>query len=344
MQGYPIIAGARAPDRTEVWLGTAGGGLVQVDPNFNSGTPRPYGLASSGAGAIARAADGIWIAPASRGMESRVALTFASRDLQRWRWLDDAARRGFSGARATALAVRDGTLWMGTTRGLYRVEIDGAAVRTFTPLSGLPGDVVLTVLALNDGLWVGTDRGLAFLPNRIDTRDRLISPLGDAGSLPINALLATGDTLWIGSNDGLFVVRRAGESPLVRPASSPFSVRLRASVRALAQSDSLVFVAQRDAILAFNLKTGAWSDPWPAAAWRSAGEIQTIAADAHTVWAGGGFGVVAVDRATGGSRILRAGSDLPDVVTGIVLDGAYAWIATLGGVVRVRRTADGQIP
>ncbi|MCX5761691.1 MAG: hypothetical protein NTW72_09320, partial [Gemmatimonadetes bacterium] len=59
---------------------------------------------------------------------------------------------------------------------------------------------------------------------------------------------------------------------------------------------------------------------------------------------GGALGVVALDRATGGSRALRAGSDLPDAVTGLVLDGPWAWIATLGGVVRIRRAIDGLSP
>ena len=69
-----------------------------------------------------------------------------------------------------------------------------------------------------------------------------------------------------------------------------------------------------------------------------------LAADARSVWAGGPSGVVATNRRSGDSRILRVGSDLPDAVTGIVLDGDWAWIATLGGVVRVRRPADGLFP
>ena len=344
LQGFPVTAGARAPDRTEVWLGTAGGGLFQVDPLFNSATPRPYGLAVSGAGALARAADGIFIAPASRAPESRVAVTFVSRDLQQWRWIDDEGRRSFGGARATSLDVRAGTIWMGTTRGLFRLPLSGVGVRAVTPLAGLPSDVVLSVLARDDGVWVGTDRGLAFLDaDSTEGRGSLVA-LGGLTGVPVRALLATGDTLWVGTDDGLVLrAPRAGDQ-FVRPAAAAAQPRLRQPVHALASADSFVFVSVRDGILAFSLRSGAWTEPWSAVPWRAVGAVEVLAADARTVWAGGPFGVVAVDRATGGSRILRSGSDLPDAVTGIVLDGGWAWIGTLGGVVRVRRSTDGLIP
>lgn len=344
LQTFPVVAGGRAPDRTEAWLGTAGGGLWKADPLFNQASLQAWGLAASGAGALARAADGVWIAPASRAIEPRVALTFVSRDLQSWRWIDDAGRRSVGALRATALAARGGALWMGTTHGLYRIALDGAAARAFTPMPGLPGDVVLSLLAREDGLWVGTDRGLAFVPaDSTDGRGRLTAHAASA-AVAVRALLATGDTLWLGTEDGLLLRPPGPDRPLVRPAASPVSSRLRGAVRALAQSDSVVFVALADGVLCFNLRTGAWSEPWPAAPWRVVGEVGALSADARAVWAGGAFGVIAVDRATGGSRILRAGSDLPDAVTDLALDGPWAWIATLGGAVRVRRTADGLIP
>jgi hypothetical protein len=343
LAAYPVIAGARAPDRTEVWLGTEGGGLFQVDPLFNRATPRPYGLASSGAGAMARAADGVWIVPASRVAEPRPAITFASRDLQHFRWLDDAMRRGFGGARATALDVRGGTLWMGTTNGLYRVETSGGGAHAFTPMAGLPGDVVLSVLARRDGVWVGTEAGLAFLPSD-STEGRGGRALAtDAPRVPVRALLATGDTLWIGSDAGLLLLPPGGDRTVV-PAAVAAQPRLRQPVRGIAAADSLVIVALADAVLAFSMRDGVWREPWPAVPWRAVGEITAVAADARTVWAAGPFGVIAVDRAAGGSRILRVGSDLPGAVTSMLLDGPYAWIGTLGGVVRVRRASDGLSP
>jgi len=343
LAAYPVIAGARSPDRTEVWLGTEGGGLFQVDPLFNRATPRPYGLAVSGAGALARAADGVWIAPASRALEPRLAVTFATQDLQQFRWLDDAMRRGFGGARATALDARGGTLWMGTTRGLYRVASAGTGARAFTPMAGLPGDVVLSVLARGEGVWVGTAEGLAFLPTDSAEGRGGRALLIEAPRAHMRGLLATGDTLWMASDAGVLLLPPGGDRAVI-PAAAAAQPRLRQSARALAAADSLVFVALADAVLAFSRRDGAWTEPWPAVPWRAVGEIVTIAADARTIWAGGPFGVLAVDRATGGSRILRAGSDLPDAVTSVLLDGPFAWIGTLGGVVRVRRASDGQLP
>ncbi len=344
LQNFAVVSGARAPDRTEVWLGTAGGGLFQVDPLFNSATPHTYGLAVTGAGAIARAADGVWIAPAPWTGEVRLALTFASHDLQQWRWLDDNARHAFGGARATALDVRGRLLWMGTTRGLFRVPIDGDGARTFTLMSGLPSDIVLSVLARAEGTWVGTSRGLAFLASDSAEGRGMAVGQGDVAEVPVRALLATGDTLWVGTDAGLVLRTPGAAGQFVRPREASGLTRLRQPVMAIARADTLVLVALRDAVLAFNLRTGVWSEPWPAAPWRAVGDIQVAAADARTLWVGGALGVVALDRATGGSRALRAGSDLPDAVTGLVLDGPWAWIATLGGVVRIRRAIDGLSP
>ncbi|MBI2409142.1 MAG: hypothetical protein HYV19_12660 [Gemmatimonadetes bacterium] len=344
LQAFPVVAGARAPDRTEVWLGTFGGGLYQVDPLFNRADPRQYGLAASGVGAIARAADGVWVAPAPRAGDTRSALVFVSRDAQQFRWLDDAARRGFGGARATALAAGDGVLWMGTTNGLYRVPTSGDGMRAFGAMSGLPSDVVLSVLPRAKGVWVGTDRGLGFLAtDSADLRGHAIAA-ADFSGVPVRALLATGDTLWVGTDVGV-VLRPPGEDDRwVRPVAASEQPRLRQGVRALTNADSQVFVALSDALLAFNLRDGQWREPWPAAPWRAVGQIDALSADARTVWAGGPFGVIAVNRANGGSRLLRLGSDLPDAVTAIVLDGPWAWIGTLGGVVRVRRSSDGLFP
>jgi hypothetical protein len=344
LQAYSVTAGARAPDRTEVWLGTAGGGLFQVDPLFNHATPQPYGLAVSGVGAMVRAVDGLWLAPRSRIGEPRIAVTFASRDLQQWRWIDDETRRGFGGARATALDVSGGTMWMGTTRGLFRIDLNGANARAFTPMAGLPSDVVLSLLVRGGGVWVGTEGGLAFLPTDSADAHGHLAASHDVSGIPVRALLATGDTLWVGTDGGLLLQAPGPDDRFVRPAASAADSRLRQPVRALARADSNVFVALRDAVLAFSQRDGAWRDAWPSAPWRSVGEIDVLAADGRTVWAGGPFGAIAVDRATGGSRILRTGSDLPDAVTSIVLDGEWAWIGTLGGVVRVRRAADGLIP
>jgi hypothetical protein len=344
LQQFPVISGARAPDRTEVWLGTAGGGLFQVDPLFNSATSLPFGLAVTGAGAMARAADGIWIAPAPQAGDGRMALTFASRELQRFKWLDEESRRGFGDDRALALDVRGSTAWMGTTRGLYRIALEGGAARAFTPMAGLPSDVVLSVLARAEGTWVGTSRGLAFLESdSADKRGRaVVDP--SLGEVPVRAIVATGDTLWVATDGGLVLRPPGAPSPFVRPREGPFSPRLRQPIRGIARADSLVFVATRDAVLAFNLRTGDWSEPLAAAPWRAVGEIDALAADGRSVWAGGALGVVSVDRRAGTSRIVRMGSDLPDVVTGIVLDGNWGWVSTLAGVVRFRRGGDGLIP
>jgi ligand-binding sensor domain-containing protein len=70
---------------------------------------------------------------------------------------------GYLGAAPYAIAQdRDGYLWLGTYRGLYR--FDGVRFLRWMPPAGmhLPSSRITSLLADRDGsLWIGTEGGLA---------------------------------------------------------------------------------------------------------------------------------------------------------------------------------------
>lgn len=94
---------------------------------------------------------------------------------------------------------RNGTLWVGTPRGLCAIE--AGRIRRLGVEDGLPSDLVTALLPDRDGnLWIGTNRGLGRLSggrlSSLSSRDGLS---GDA----VNCLLEDRDgSLWVGTEQG----------------------------------------------------------------------------------------------------------------------------------------------
>lgn len=348
MRSWPVTSGARAPDRTEVWLGTLGDGVFQVDPQFNTARHHPFGLLGAGAGALSQAADGVWSIGLGTDRRGRGGLTFTSTTLQEFRWVDGPLSSPLSGARGLDLDVRASSAWAATERGLVRVNLrDERDTQVWTMLDGLPSDVALTVLARERGAWVGTSRGLAFVNDSVLARGaprkgRVIQTA--VMNTAVRALLATGDTLWIGTDAGLLLLPPGEPARPVRPAAVASEPRLLRPIRALARSDSLVVVATDDAVLRFALPSGRLLARLTTLPFGAIGAMGALAVDDQTIWAGGSLGAVVIGRETGLARVVPvAPGQLPGGVQDIVLTRDFAWLATRGGLVRLRRLPDGTV-
>src|SRR5205823_14011669 len=109
----------------------------------------------------------------------------------------------------------EGSLWVGTTRGL--IQVRKRLVQTFTSTDGLADDNVCSVCEGTQGeIWAGTDRGLSCIrddrvvslgasePNEL--RDRCVWPNPEGG-------------VWVAKeNDGLYEFRDGGFHHLVEQA------------------------------------------------------------------------------------------------------------------------------
>ncbi len=348
LRSWPVTAGARAPERPEVWLGTLGNGLFKVDPIFNQATHYPFGLLDRGVGALALAADGIWAAGLGTPDAGRGGLTFASESFQEWRWLEGPISVPLQGTRVNRMAVRGSRAWLATSRGLMLMNTrDETDLAHLTQLDGLPSDLVLSVVATDTAAWVGTARGLVLVTDvtgRARTRRLQVGPGVETG-VPVRALLLTGDTLWIGSDAGLLFLPPDDSKGPVRAAAVAAEPRLNRPIVAIARSDSEVVLANTDDVVRFNLRTGLLLPRLGGGATNLAllGGITAMAMDAKTLWVGGPRGAVVVTRSNGVARSLSIPGDLPAEVTDIQLTRDWAWIATRNGLVRLRRLPDGTV-
>jgi ligand-binding sensor domain-containing protein len=331
LEQWPVSAATLAPGRSEVWLGTGGNGLLRVDPTFNRAEHFPFGLLERGVGALALAADGVWSGGLGAAAE-RGGLVFASSDLQRWRWLDGPPSRPFFGTRVNVLSIRERTAWIGTSRGLLRMELDDDnRMERWDAADGLPSDIVTSVAAGVAGTWVGTTAGLAF----VERLPRAVGP-----GIAVRDLVLLTDTLWIASDAGVLALAPPDSIPR---RLSVADARLTRAVAAIAKADSVLAVASDAELIEIDLIAGQVLPP-RAASFAALRRIVRMAMDAHTIWLAGEGGVLVIHRATGRSALLAVGITVPAAATDVALARDFAWIGTRDGLVRVRRRGDGMPP
>jgi ligand-binding sensor domain-containing protein len=352
-----VVSGAISPDRdSEVWLGTDGDGLLRVDPTMGQGIALPYGLFERGVGALARAADGVWIGglgdPLVTAGVSRGGVTFTTSDLQRWRWIEGTIGVPLANRRTSSLDARGARLWMGTDRGLVRIRTNSAnaaaetsaEVVQWNALAGLPDDRVLALAPRGDGTWVGTMRGLAWVTDSGAPSAALPSRV--ASGRPITALQWTGDSLWVGTPSGL-VLMPAALTVDAGGIVAGNTVVTREETQALATSDSVLLVATARDLWQLVRQPGqtlARLASLDQGALASIAPIVRVAIDAQSIVVAGRGGVLVQSRRTGAVRRVAAVGELLAPPTDVVLTRDWIWIGTARQLVRWHRTSDGLVP
>jgi hypothetical protein len=354
LRTWQLTALARAPERSEVWAGTNGGGVFVVDPMFLRSTQLPYGMRNRGATALALASDGVWIAEEPEVAMPDLAITFATEDLTAWRWLSPA-----HGTYAVAaMAVRGHFACMATTIGPMLVDLNSAAqtatrVNAFTQL----GDPI-SAWSTPEGCWVGGTSGFARLPWPSDSATRSSSLSNDGAAF---AFTSSGDTTWIATMSGVRLIlseRRADESPaafsaraaLFDASAGALPNALRGPIRALALAgDGLALVTDRELWLTTGMARLSTAVRVESPIDRL-GRIRRIAGDDKTLWLAGSRGAAAFSlrdhrwrfvTQPGASGAVSIDLDHARDVRDVALSPRVAWLATAVGVIRVARGADG---
>jgi ligand-binding sensor domain-containing protein len=340
LRTWQMTALARAPERNQVWAGTDGGGVFDVDAAFVRSTQMPYGLRARGATALALAADGVWIAEEPDVFSGQdVGITFAAADLASWRWLTPA-RGGYA---IVAMAVRGHDACLATTAGSFIVDLDAR-----TPVTPRQDALVqvgdpMDARGTPDGCWVGGTAGLARLPWRADSAAQ---PTVARDGSPALSLASSGDTLWIGTLAGIRI--RTGDGGTLSSATLPNV--LRGPVRALALAGSGLAVATDRELWLTDGAARVGSARRVDVPLDRLGRIRRIVADERTLWLGGSRGAAALSlrdyrwrflSPSGIGPAFSASLDRERDVRDVALAPGVAWLATAAGILRVARGADG---
>ena len=328
LRTYHYISAALSPDKTDLYFGTDGFGVVRVDPVTGQWTNLEFGLLAPRAGAVAAGKGGVFVAT-NAGVGSRRGVTWLSDDLSQTRRLEGGVTPGMDFFQGRRMLVAGDALWLATDQGLWKVDPNGGRGRRFNAMDGLPSDNVIALAPAPDGVWVGTDRGLAV----ITAGDKVVRVGAFANA--VLCLLAVRETLWVGSSVGLGVLPPGVSEPGVPPdvASQP---ALKTPVLGIARVRDTIVVATADHFAWRSPATGQWTIV-PGRG--DLGQIAGVAGADDGVWIAGSSGVAFWQPARGHFQVLHVPYDIPAAARDLALDPRYLWIATDSGLVRFDRDA-----
>lgn len=194
---YNNVTSVLEDEAGAMWFGTWGGGVSRMRDGEFTAITATNGLTHDIVLSLCAVRDGrLWV-----GMDYNVVLN--NEVLNR---LGPDLRNDLPRADALLRAAvrvihedRQGTMWIGTSKGLSRVR--GELQEAYTTTNGLPGNTVMAICERADGsIWIGTDGGLACWDGggfvTFGLRDGL-------SAVAINALYEDAErTLWIGTRTG----------------------------------------------------------------------------------------------------------------------------------------------
>ncbi len=326
---WRISGAAMTPASNDLFVATDGNGLYKVDAVTYATQRFPSGLLAAPTGAVAVAGDEVCAGTDARFRVVRRGVTCFSPDLDRFDYYEGNPVSGVAGTLVRRLLVTRGAVWAATDQGALRIDRRTGDVRTFDSHNGLPSFDVRALAPAPGGVWVGTTRGLAMIP---DSSAALRATASIALSAAVLSLAAQGDTLWIGTDLGPWVLPPGAPAPV---AAAPDRPSLAAPIVALAVRGDTV-VAATEARLAWRAGAdGPWHDGGPPGP--SIGQLTSVAADRAGFWVGGTLGIAFWQPARGLWRALTQPGDVPQPISDVAAGRDWFWAATPLGVVRLRR-------
>lgn len=190
-----------------LWVGSFGGGVQRADPRARGLLSRRYqpGIDPLVAqfNVLTMGEDregGLWLGLAGVGV-ARMDQDLVLRDLLR-----PGGAGAFEGDQPSGLAVGiDGSLWVGTERGLYLRRSREAGFQRVAGAEFLEGSAVRRLWPASDGgLWVGTADGLFIVDAHGGAPLRIGDSEGRRIEGSIEALAFDAGGAWVGGSGGLF--------------------------------------------------------------------------------------------------------------------------------------------
>jgi ligand-binding sensor domain-containing protein len=326
LRPYRVTSATSVPVTNEVILGTSGNGTFSVDPVGYATAHLPMGLLGGAAGAIAAWRGQVCAATDARIAAQRRGIACFEEDAGDLSVVEGThGVPSLPGTAVHALLVTERAVWCATNAGLVRSDRRRGQLLRLDARDALPSDDARALAPAGTGVWVGTSRGVALVP---DTGRALLvaqTVEGDA----VLSLLVFRDTLFVGTVSGLFALPPLGDRLFAVSGPGP----LREPIVALAARGDTVLAATESR---FVVRVGGeWRVLEPPGA--RIGRVTGLAADPAGYWVSGTQGLAFYDPSRAVWNALVSPGDVPMPVSGVAVSRSYVWAATPIGVVRYER-------
>ncbi|MFN8776969.1 MAG: two-component regulator propeller domain-containing protein [Flavobacteriales bacterium] len=329
-EGLPTsdIRDALVDHEGNLWLASYGSGLLRMTGTAIAGFTRRQGLPSNAVMSIARDAAGtLWLSTYDQGvarMEEDTIIPFRSGGLE-------------SDSRVwTSLARNDGSVWFGTSDGLYTRSSSGNVESL--PADELPDRMVLCLHETPEGtMWLGTASGPAMLVGRKVIR--LDSVPGFPASRVRGIATDRAGQMWMATRDGVFRYSGSRFSRFDEDQGLPD----RSAYCVMADAANRIWVGTQAGLALFEGNTfRTLSMPKES----GSSTINFIRAVDAELWIGTLFGIYTCrldDAARGNPRWIHIGSEEGLSTPETNLNASYAdasgevWVGTPEGLYRINR-------
>lgn len=217
----------------ELWVGTAGRGLLRLKLGAWRTFGTAQGLPNPGSFATLQRADGSWWAGTMDGLAT-------------WdgaRWTPVAMPPAFAHKVILGLADLDGDLWVGTNAGLARLH--GGTWTGFFQKDGLPDEAVHGIAKSDGFLWAGTEGGIA----RFDGKRWTMDPMPGLKFQPLGIEFADlGGTLYLAAYEDDLWMRPPGGEWSRAPLPSKSIITMSLKVLKDAKGQIQLWVGARDGV------------------------------------------------------------------------------------------------
>ncbi len=329
-QGRSFMISDIVDDNTgDLWIGTWGHGPAKADERSGLTQLLPYGLLQNRVNVLLPDDSVIWISGAVFN-DFRTGLTAFNPEENSFYYVESGVNFSFPSLDVNCLEADEDNLYVGTPAGLYQVSRDSWI--TSGPIkrsNGLLDDFVLSLCAMDEGLYIGTAGGLSLINQSSDSIYH-IQPKTFFNQI-IYDLERVDSTVWIASGEGAF--RYSPATGRLQEFQDPDLV-LFSRVYEIERAGNKLWFSSDNGVVSLDLSTGdskSFKDISRRTDSRAIAANDRIAAYASDR----GLTVQFLDRKKPFSRVFTTEDGLAsDNIYTLLMDGPYLWIGTDRGLTR----------
>lgn len=324
-----------------LWIGTMGAGMWYAETFSNLMRPLTYGLFTSSVTAMifdeeSLISVGSLITSAGLYDPQRLSgLTVWNQTQDRFEHVLSSYRNQTRFDESTCLYADSLYLWVGTEQGLFQKDKRSNSWTSFGTANGLSHTAVLSVLPVQDKVFIGTRQGLNYGLKGKKNYEFYKVEIPELFNLTIYRMLNENPILWLGTNNGIYAIDQSRKSWYHFSAYGfPIGATtlLKEEIRGIAENDSLLFFASSVNVVSLNKTSRQWQSIPVQVSFLAQG-INDAKADNDNLWIATNSGVLRywLPRRKWYYYSTRDGL-ADDVCYSILIDGDYVWFGTRFGL------------